>query len=183
MLFRDFERLSPNRGQAPHERLGALFHHSELGFAGTIERMRDPRSRVSYHCLIDLDGTRCTLVPDLQVAWHAGASRFRGREHCNDFLLGVAFAGDTYLAPLTGPQIASALQWMEARWLNLGWDLGWLTDHRQVAPGRKRDLNPAEWDRLVAAVAAHFAVKHGDAARFHVDIPASNPQKKPPERA
>ncbi len=32
-----------------------------------------------------------------------------------------------------------------------------MTDHRQVAPGRKDDLNPAEWERLRAAIAARFA--------------------------
>jgi N-acetyl-anhydromuramoyl-L-alanine amidase len=31
-----------------------------------------------------------------------------------------------------------------------------VTDHRQVAPGRKRDLNPVEWDRLLAAIAGEF---------------------------
>ena len=156
MAFREFERLSPNRDPAPHERLGALFHHSELGFGETIERMLNPGSRVSYHCLIDADGTRCTLVPDGEVAWHAGASRFLGRDRCNDFMLGVAFAGDTDAAPLSGPQLASALEWLESRWSRLGWAPDRLADHRQVSPGRKRDLNPAQWDRLVATVAAHF---------------------------
>jgi AmpD protein len=156
MAFGEFARLSPNRGAAPHERLGALFHHSELGFAETIERMTDPASRVSYHCLIDADGTRCSLVPDAEIAWHAGASRFLGRDRCNDFLLGVSFAGDTYAAPLSGPQIASALEWLGARWAPLGWGLDRVTDHRQASPGRKRDLNPAEWDRLAAAIAAQF---------------------------
>ena len=157
MAFREFERLSPNRGRAGHERLGALFHHSVLGFEETIGKMLNPESRVSYHCLIGLDGTRCTLVPDSQVAWHAGASRFLGRDWCNDFLLGVAFAGDTYRAPLTRPQVDSALEWLEARWLPLGWTLASITDHRQASPGRKDDLNPVEWERLAAAVAAHFA--------------------------
>jgi N-acetyl-anhydromuramoyl-L-alanine amidase len=156
MAFREFERLSPNRDAVPHERLGALFHHSEGGFAETIAKMLDPASRVSYHCLIDVDGTRCTLVRDTEVAWHAGASQFLGRGRCNDFLLGVAFAGDTYRAPLSGPQLASALEWLEARWLPLGWGTDRISDHRQVAPGRKRDLNPVEWERLAAAVAAHF---------------------------
>jgi len=156
MAFREFERLSPNRDTAAHERLGALFHHSGLGFEETIARMLDPASRVSYHCLIDVDGTRCALVPDGQVAWHAGASRFLGRDRCNGFLLGVSFAGDTYRAPLSGPQIASALEWLEPRWVRLGWGPDRIADHRQVSPGRKRDLNPAEWDRLVEAVAEHF---------------------------
>lgn len=158
MAFPESERLSPNRGGAGHEGLGVLFHHSGLGFAETIERMSDPASRVSYHCLIGPGGERCTLVPDAQVAWHAGVSRFLGRERCNDFLLGVSFAGDTYAAPLSGPQISSALEWLEGRWSRHGWGLDRITDHRQVSPGRKRDLNPAEWDRLLGAVSAHFGV-------------------------
>jgi AmpD protein len=156
MAYREFERLSPNRDARAHERLGVLFHHSGLGFGETIVRMRDPLSKVSYHCLIDADGSRCTLVPDTEVAWHAGASRFLGRDRCNDFLLGVSFAGDTYLAPLSGDQIASALEWLAPRWEPLGWDIGRITDHRQASPGRKRDLNPAEWGRLAAAVSGRF---------------------------
>ena len=162
MAFRQFERLSPNRDPAGHERLGALFHHSGLGFAETIARMLDPASRVSYHCLIDADGTRCTMVPDSQVAWHAGVSTFLGRERCNEFLLGVSFAGDTYTAPLTDAQIASALEWLESRWSANSWGLGRMTDHRQVAPGRKRDLNPVEWDRLAAAISSRFGAGHAD---------------------
>ena len=171
MPFREFERLSPNRSPGRHERLGVLFHHSQLGFEETIARMLDPASQVSYHCLIDRDGTRCTLVPDTDIAWHAGASRFLGRTRCNDFLLGVAFAGDTDRDPLSEAQLASSLEWLEARWARLGWTLERLTDHRQVAPERKRDLNPAQWRRLFAFVAA----------RFHVEIGPPTPQKKPPE--
>ncbi len=156
MPFREFESLSPNRGPGPHEGLGVLFHHSELSFAETIRRMADPASRVSYHCLIDADGTRCTMVPDGQVAWHAGVSTFLGREGCNEFLLGVSFAGDTYAAPLSDPQVASALEWLGSRWSASSWGVDRMTDHRQVAPGRKRDLNPVEWDRLAAAVASRF---------------------------
>jgi AmpD protein len=90
------------------------------------------------------------------VAWHAGVSRFLGRDNCNDFLLGVAFAGDTYAAPLSESQVESALEWLSSRWTALGWGPGRITDHRQAAPGRKDDLNPVEWDRLSAAVRAKF---------------------------
>jgi len=173
MAFREIEHPSPNRDPKAHERLGALFHHSSMGFAETIERMECPESRVSYHCLVDRDGTRCTLVPDAQVAWHAGASRFLGRERCNDFLLGIAFAGNTYLEPLTGPQVASALEWLDARWAPLGWGMDRITDHRQASPGRKDDLNPVEWDRLAASIASHFGASTPGAS---VSMLKSNPQ-------
>ncbi len=151
--YPEIERLSPNRAVAPaHERMGVAFHHSELDFEATIARMLQPESRVSYHCLIDRDGRRCRLVPDQEIAWHAGVSQFLGRRNANDFLLGVAFAGDTYREPLTADQIASALEWLASRWTLYGWSLDRMTDHRQIAPGRKRDLNPVEWARLQAAI-------------------------------
>jgi AmpD protein len=133
-----------------------VFHHSVLGFDETIAHMLRPASRVSYHCLIAANGARCTLAPDEDVAWHAGQSEFHGRAGCNAFLLGLAFAGDTYRQPLTGLQIESALEWLAARWADRGWTPAWMTDHRQIAPGRKDDLNPPEWERLRAAIAERF---------------------------
>jgi len=157
MTFPEIIRLSPNFSPTPvHERRGVLFHHSVMPFAATIARMTDPASQVSYHALIAPDGTRCTLVEDAHIAWHAGASTFLGRTRCNDFLLGLSFAGDTYAAPLTEAQLASALEWLAPRWARHGWTPADMTDHRSVAPGRKDDLNPVEWRRLHAAITARF---------------------------
>ena len=157
MPFPEFIRLSPNcDATVAHEQRGVVFHHSVISFEETIALMTDPARKVSYHCVIAADGTRCTLAPDHHVAWHAGASSFRGRAGCNAFLLGLSFAGDTYAAPLTDAQIASALEWLAPRWTRHGWTLDWMTDHRQVAPGRKDDLNPVEWTRLVSALKANF---------------------------
>jgi len=157
MAFPEFEALSPNFAALPaHERLGVCFHHTVMPFADTLALMARPESRVSYHVVIAPDGSRARLVRDEHVAWHAGVSTFQGRPHCNAFLLGVSFAGDTRAAPLTGAQVASALEWLGLRWATLGWSLAWMTDHRQVAPGRKDDLAPAEWERLRAAIAERF---------------------------
>jgi AmpD protein len=127
-----------------------------MGFAETLDYMRKSASRVSYHVVIAPDGARARLVAEDRVAWHAGVSAFQGREGCNAFLLGVAFAGDTRVAPLTDAQLASALEWLEPRWALHGWSLPWMTDHRQIAPGRKDDLAPAEWACLHTAIAARF---------------------------
>jgi AmpD protein len=157
MVFQELDAPSPNfSAEPPHERLGVCFHHTVLSFAETIEFMRSPASRVSYHLVVAPDGTRARLVAEDRVAWHAGVSTFRGRSHCNAFLLGLAFAGDTYAAPLTGHQVASALEWLGPRWTRLGWSLDWMTDHRHIAPGRKDDLAPPEWERLHKALADRF---------------------------
>lgn len=157
MPFPEFDAPSPHFGtEPPHERLGVCFHHTVMGFAETLAHMQTPASRVSYHVVIAPDGARARLVAEERVAWHAGVSSFQGRTGCNAFLLGVSFAGDTRSAPLADAQIASALEWLEPRWALRGWSLGWMTDHRQIAPGRKDDLAPAEWERLRAAIAAKF---------------------------
>jgi len=157
MSFAEFEAPSPHfSADPPHERFGVCFHHTVLPFAETLAHMQAPASRVSYHVVIAADGSRARLVSDEHVAWHAGVSIFQGRSGCNAFLLGVSFAGDTRVAPLTDAQIASALEWLEARWNVFAWSLDRMTDHRQISPGRKDDLAPAEWTRLRSAIAGRF---------------------------
>jgi N-acetyl-anhydromuramoyl-L-alanine amidase len=174
MPFPEITRLSPHCDIAPaHERLGVLFHHSVMPFKETIEFMLRPESKVSYHCLIDSDGTRCTLVADEHVAWHAGASSFLGRSRCNDFLLGLAFAGDTYRTPLTPAQLASALEWLAPRCAAHGWTSAQMTDHRQASPQRKDDLNPVEWLRLQSALHQRFGPQIENRARPNASPPSS----------
>lgn len=161
MNYREILHPSPNFSPAPaHERLGVCFHHSVMDFDSALAHLCNPASRVSYHLLIAPDGTRARLVADEHVAWHAGVSSFQGRARCNDFLLGVSFAGDTRAAPLTPGQIASALDWLAPRWLRHRWTADCMTDHRQIAPGRKDDLSPPEWTRLITAITARFAPSH-----------------------
>ena len=156
MSWPELHAPSPHFGTSPHERRGVCFHHTAKSFGATLAWMQAPASRVSYHTVIASDGTRARLVEDHHVAWHAGVSAFQGRINANDFLLGLAFAGDTYAAPLTAAQLESALDWLAPRWLTHRWSLAWMTDHRQIAPGRKDDLAPAEWSRLLAAIATRF---------------------------
>ena len=152
------ERLSTNRSAEPaNEQRGVIFHDSGLSFEETIARAVKPGAAVSYHCVIAPDGSQCTLVPDAQVARHAGVSTFLGRSGCDACTLGVAFAGDTNASPLSSHQLASAVEWLARRWKARGWTPESVTDHRQASGGREKDLNPVEWARLKAALSARFA--------------------------
>jgi N-acetyl-anhydromuramoyl-L-alanine amidase len=157
MKFPEIWRPSPNYADTPpHTREGVVLHHTVLSFEETLARLLDPSSRVSYHAVIAPNGERCALVRDEQIAWHAGVSAFQGRPDCNRFLLGLAFAGDTYRVPLTAAQIASAEEWLGVRWKKYSWSLSGITDHRQIAPERKNDLNPTEWERIRTRLGESF---------------------------
>jgi len=106
--------------------------------------------RVSSHYLIRRDGGLIQFVPVGKRAWHAGMSRWRGRERCNDFSVGIelegtddsAFSNAQYscLAPL----VKSILEQHPIRAI---------VAHSDVAPGRKTDPGTRfEWRRLLSAL-------------------------------
>jgi len=108
--------------------------------------------RVSVHFLIRRRGELLQFVDADARAWHAGASRFRGRERCNDFSIGVELEGDGE-HPFTQAQYArlAALATVLAQRYPLRWAAG----HSDIAPGRKTDPGPTfEWPRFLAGARA-----------------------------
>ena len=146
--------------------LGVVFHHScgtWEGDIGWIMNSSNPSKGIyaSYHCLIKQNGDRVVFGEDTNRMWHAGKSKWNGKNSCNEFMLGCAFSGSTYPnekfgALLNEDQINSALEWLEPRWEKWEFSLPWMTDHRQTSPGRKNDLNPTEWVKLYEAIRQKF---------------------------
>jgi N-acetyl-anhydromuramoyl-L-alanine amidase len=103
--------------------------------------------RVSSHFFIRRDGSLVQFVPCARRAWHAGASSWRGREHCNDFSIGIELEGTDDL-PYCSPQyktLASLIEALRRRYPALRDVVG----HSDVAPGRKTDPGRAfDWPRL-----------------------------------
>ena len=110
--------------------------------------------RVSSHLLIRRDGEIVQYVPFGARAWHAGVSRFAGRERCNDYSIGIELEGaDT--VPYTDAQyaaLAAATRALLQRYPSITPER--IAGHSDVAPGRKTDPGPAfDWLRFKTSIA------------------------------
>jgi N-acetyl-anhydromuramoyl-L-alanine amidase len=109
--------------------------------------------RVSAHLCIFRDGRVTQYVPFRRRAWHAGASRFGGRERCNDFSIGVELEG-TDDVPFTARQyrrLASVTRALRRAYPAITADR--IAGHADIAPGRKTDPGPHfDWRRFRASL-------------------------------
>lgn len=107
--------------------------------------------RVSAHFLVRRGGALLQFVPVQRRAWHAGASRWRGAERCNDYSVGVELEG-TDQASFSDAQYRCLAQL--ARALRARLPLRACAAHSDVAPGRKTDPGARfDWARWLAALA------------------------------
>jgi len=169
--------LSPNRDARPPGAVPSLVlvHAISLprgiyrkdGGGDAIERLftnrLDPAShpsfaelaglKVSSHFVIYRDAELVQFVPVGERAWHAGASRWRGRERCNDHSVGIELEGVDD-APFERAQyraLAALVRTLAARW-----PLRAIAAHSDVAPGRKTDPGAGfDWRALLRALASH----------------------------
>ncbi|MCC6210172.1 MAG: 1,6-anhydro-N-acetylmuramyl-L-alanine amidase AmpD [Burkholderiales bacterium] len=129
------ERLFTNR-------LDPAAHPSFAGLA---------RLRVSAHFLLYRDGELVQFVPLQARAWHAGVSRWRGRERCNDISVGIELEGvdDAGFARAQYDALAGLIIRLRALL-----PLRAVAGHSDLAPGRKTDPGAGfDWPRLHAALA------------------------------
>ena len=104
---------------------------------------------VSAHLLIDRKGDIVQFVPFHKRAWHAGQSVFNGREHCNDFSIGIELEGadDVSYEAIQYEVLAQVITELQQVWPALAGAN--IRGHCHIAPGRKTDPGPAfDWDRL-----------------------------------
>lgn len=87
-------RPSPNhddRGGAAVDIL--LLHYTGMPTAAAaLDRLTDPKAKVSAHYLVDEDGTTYALVPEDRRAWHAGVASWAGATDINARSIGIELA-------------------------------------------------------------------------------------------
>jgi N-acetyl-anhydromuramyl-L-alanine amidase AmpD len=135
---------TPNVSAKPIVPKAIVLHHSGGSYAGGVAWIKNPASRVSYHCLVAPDGKRTVFAVPEQRTWHAGVSSWRGKRDLNSWSVGASFAGNTYDKPLTDAAMASMAEYLAPIMRRYRLTLADVTDHRTVSPGRKDDLKASE---------------------------------------
>ncbi len=170
-LLRALQIGSPNQDERPEGTAVCLLvvHNislppGEFGGSGVVDlflNRLDPEAHpfyqglrgleVSSHFFIRRDAELIQFVPCERRAWHAGASRWRGRERCNDFSIGVELEGSDHVA-FTDAQYAELARL--TRDLCARYPLQDIAGHADIAPGRKTDPGPCfDWVRYRALIA------------------------------
>jgi AmpD protein len=107
--------------------------------------------QVSSHFFIRRDGELIQFVPCERRAWHAGASRWRDCERCNDFSIGIELEGTDELA-FTDAQYAELARL--TRDIRGRYPIEDIVGHSDIAPGRKTDPGPQfDWARYRLLIA------------------------------
>lgn len=114
-------------------------------FTNQLDSCADPsfadlcHLHVSSHILINRKGVITQYVPFNKRAWHAGKSKYKGREKCNDFSIGIELEGtesSTY-TERQYTQLALLILCLVKTYPNLS--LENITGHSDIAPLRKTD--------------------------------------------
>ncbi len=102
--------------------------------------------KVSSHLFIRRTGELIQFVPFNRRAWHAGASSFDGREHCNDYGIGIELEGSDTIAYAEAQYEVLAEVCAS---LMVSYRIMDITSHSVIAPTRKTDPGPAfSWTTL-----------------------------------
>lgn len=106
--------------------------------------------KVSAHFLIHRSGELVQFVDTGDAAWHAGVSRWKGREGVNRFSVGVELIGDgeTSYEEAQYAALNDLLAWLRQVHPTIAPDS--IVGHEHISPGRKFDPGPTfDWTKIL----------------------------------
>ncbi|MDX2164763.1 MAG: 1,6-anhydro-N-acetylmuramyl-L-alanine amidase AmpD [Gammaproteobacteria bacterium] len=116
-------------------------------FQNRLKSMKE--HKVSSHLYIRRDGGVIQFVPFDLRAWHAGASKFQGRENCNDFSIGIELEGsdDTAYENIQYKKLVEIIKHLKKLFPAITNER--IVGHSDIAPGRKTDPGSLfDWSRI-----------------------------------
>ena len=118
----------------------------------SINRLKDPKSKVSCHYLISRNGSVIQMVNEKNIAWHAGKSRWKNFVNLNKNSLGIELVNKGHefgYQSFTNQQIQSLITLCKILKRKFSIKKENFLGHSDIAPLRK--IDPGEkfpWKRL-----------------------------------
>ncbi|WP_199554884.1 N-acetylmuramoyl-L-alanine amidase [Sandaracinobacteroides hominis] len=151
-------RPSPNynvrvvpEGKAPIRHL--ILHYTGMQVAEeAVAWLTNPESGVSSHYFVHEDGRIVQMVEEMDRAWHAGKSRWRGEEDLNSSSIGIEIQNPGHewgYRPFPDEQMRSVLRLASTLCVRHRIDRANVIGHSDIAPTRKEDPGELfDWPRL-----------------------------------
>jgi len=107
-----------------------------------LERLCDPKSKVSSHYFIRRNGELIKLVPDLYEAWHAGISSWKNYKSLNKYSLGIEISNPGHnfdYKNFSNNQIKTLQKILKFLINKYKIKIDNILGHSDIAPNRKKD--------------------------------------------
>ena len=120
-----------------------IFHYTGMKKEiDAINKLTNPKSKVSCHYFIKNNGKILTLVPDLYISWHAGVSSWGHYKFINKYSIGIEISNPGHqnnYKKFTKEQIKSILKL--SKFLIKKYEIkpNFVLGHSDIAPQRKKD--------------------------------------------
>lgn len=152
------EHPSPNHEPRPDRAAidTLVLHYTGMKTAeAALERLCDPRAKVSAHYMIDEAGQIYALVPEGMRAWHAGEACWQGARDLNDRSIGVELVNPGHefgYRPFPEAQMVALEALLREILARHPIAPARVLGHSDIAPDRKTDPGELfDWQRLARA--------------------------------
>ena len=142
-----------------------ILHYTGMQSARvSLNRLKNPKSKVSCHYFVDRNGKVCRMVEDNKTAWHAGKSKWKHFNNLNKYSIGIEIQNKGHYINyqnFTKKQIFSLIQLIKKLLKKYKIKKENVLGHSDIAPLRK--LDPGEkfpWRLLSKKGAANWFRKY-----------------------
>ena len=107
-----------------------------------IDKLTNPKSKVSCHYFIKNNGELIKMVPDKYVAWHAGKSKWKSYKSLNQNSIGIEIHNPGHefkYKKFNRSQINTLLSLLRKLKFEFGIKVENIIGHSDIAPERKKD--------------------------------------------
>jgi len=120
-----------------------IFHYTGMKKeVNAIQRLTNPRSKVSSHYFINKNGKILCLVPELYIAWHAGISSWKSYQSINKYSIGIEVSNSGHenkYENFSKKQINSIVSLSKRLIKKYKIKSKFILGHSDISPDRKKD--------------------------------------------